>query len=976
MNQLTSPLGSASPPERAIAPMATFSTDAPVLSLDGFWRFRYWPTAQEAPLGVEQPRFDDSEWDELPVPSSWVMPWHDRRLDAAHGAPAYTNVQYPFPVDPPFPPDVNPVGDHRLRFVTERLLPRTWLRFGGIEGAGTVWLNGTLLGTTRGSRLPTLFDVSDVVRLGENVLVVRVAQFSAASYLEDQDMWWLPGIVRGVELLLRPDGGIDDTFVHAGFDNRTGTGTLTVEALVHGGAAATVTIMELGIAAPAGRPMVLDGIEPWSAERPRLYEVRVSSVAETVTLAVGFRTVEIREERLLVNGVPVLLRGVNRHEHHPDFGRAVPRPTVEQELRLMKRHNINAIRTSHYPPDPYMLELADRLGFYVIDECDIETHGFEVVDWRRNPSDDPAWADAYLDRARRMVERDKNHPCILLWSLGNEAGTGRNLAAMANWIRSRDPSRPIHYEGDQSCEYVDVWSRMYATHAELARIATSSEPALEDAKLDAKRRSMPFVLCEYAHAMGNGPGGLDEYQELFESSPRLVGGFIWEWLEHGIRTIDADGRQQMRYGGDFGEVVHDGNFVIDGLVSADREPRPQLEDLAVVFSPIRLSIGDDGLLSVANRYAFLGTAHLAFSWRVQHADGPGASGVLDVPDIAAGADWSGSLPAAAEAAVSADSGVLTVSARLAFDTDWADAGHEVAWAQWSTAFSPRLPALPRVLSGRRANAPPGNAGLALVDPRTGALVRLGALDIQDWRLELWRAPTDNDLGRGWDVPLAPSVSEQWAAAGLHRLVSRLVSFERSSSGVRAVTRVAAAGRDAGVLLDCTWTGDDREVRLDVAVSPDEAGEPVPWARLGLSFSVSGHLSNLEWFGRGPGQGYPDTGQGSRLGWHASTAAALQVPHVRPQESGARRHVQAFRLSDGDDAAFGVRGEPFALTVRPWSTEAVAAAAHLDELVTDGRTHVVIDHRQHGVGSAACGPGVLPQYSLTSTPARFSLWLSG
>ncbi|MFC0678777.1 glycoside hydrolase family 2 TIM barrel-domain containing protein [Lysobacter korlensis] len=972
MIDLTAPVGEAFPPARARTPAATLSSDAPVQSLDGMWRFRYSRTVADAPDGVEAPDYDDSDWSEIPVPSSWGMPWHDRTLGADHGAPAYTNVQYPFPVDPPFPPDANPVGDHRLRFDVQELLPRTELRFAGIEGAATVWLNGTLLGTTRGSRLPSVFDVSDVVIAGANVLVVRIAQFSAASYLEDQDMWWLPGIIRRVELASRPHGGIDDVFVHTDYDPATGGGTLTVDAVVHGGGTAEIRLAELGVVAPAGDTLALDTVEPWSAEQPRLYELTVSTPAETVTLPIGFRTVEIRDAQFLVNGRPVLLRGVNRHEHHPDSGRAVPRDTVEQELRLMKQHNVNAIRTSHYPPDPYLLELADRLGFYVIDECDVETHGFGLVGWRRNPSDEPEWADAYLDRARRMVERDKNHPCIVMWSLGNEAGTGRNLAAMSEWIRGRDASRPIHYEGEQDCAYLDVWSRMYAPPSDVALIATFDEPPLDDPDLDARRRAMPFVLCEYAHAMGNGPGGLDEYQELFESSPRLMGGFIWEWLEHGIRTTDADGRPRIGYGGDFGEVVHDGNFVIDGLVSADREPRPQLEDLAVVFAPVRLTIDPAGqTLTVRNRYDFTGTGSLAFAWRFEAADGTATEGRIEVPEVAARAQADAPLPQEALAASAGGAGVLTVSAVLAADADWAEAGHEVAWSQRSTVTSASLDST-RTAPAAGAASMTGNAGIATVEPRTGALVALGDIDVADWRLELWRAPTDNDRGRGWEERDEPPMSERWTAVGLDRLVSRLVSFDADSDGVRAVTRVSAAAHDWGVLLDCAWTGVVDGVRLDVSVMPDGGPIAVPWARLGLSFSIPGEFGAVEWFGRGPGPGYPDTGQSARLGWHSATVDELQTPHVRPQESGARRDVHAFRLSDGKGRALRTGGDPFALTVRPWSTEALAAATHREELAGDGRTHIVIDHLQHGIGTASCGPGVLSQYVLWPGPARFQL----
>ena len=333
-------------------------------------------------------------------------------------------------------------------------------------------------------------------------------------------------------------------------------------------------------------------------------------------LRVGFRTITVEDAQIKLNGVPLLFRGVNRHEHNPDLGRAVPREQVVRELHLMKAHNINAIRTAHYPPHPVLLELTDELGFYVIDECDYETHGFEDGDWAGNPSDEPQYRLALLDRMARTVERDKNHPSIIMWSLGNEAGTGQNLQAMAQWTKERDPERVVHYEGDWDCPYVDVYSRMYATPAEVEAIGRQEEEPLQDPALDEHRRQLPFILCEYVHAMGNGPGGMQEYQDLFETYPRLQGGFVWEWIEHGIRQHAPDGEAFFAYGGDFGEKVHDGNFVIDGMVSADLEPRPGLLDYKKVVEPVDLSISADWReVAVHNKFDFLDTAHLAWIWR-------------------------------------------------------------------------------------------------------------------------------------------------------------------------------------------------------------------------------------------------------------------------------------------------------------------------------------------------------------------------
>src|SRR3954453_11772061 len=607
-------------------------SDAPALSLDGAWAFRLSPVA-DAPADFADPGFDDSAWERLPVPSHWQL--------HGHGAPAYTNVVYPFPVEPPHVPDENPAGDHRVRFT----VPAEWdgtaavLRFEGADSCLRAWLNGEELGWSTGSRLPAEFDVGPVLRPGEeNVLAVRVQQWSAASYLEDQDMWWLSGIFRSVTLLARPAGALDDVFVHADYEHVSGRGTLRVDT----DAPARVSVPELGIDAAAGEPVGVPA-EPWSSEQPRLYDAEVASEGERVRLRIGFRTVVVEDGLLKVNGRRVLLRGVNRHEFDPDRGRAVTDEVMRQDVVLMKAHNVNAVRTSHYPPHPRFLDLCDELGLYVIDECDLETHGFFVLDWRGNPSDDPRWEAALVDRMRRTVERDKNHPSIIMWSLGNESGSGRNLAAMAAWARERDPSRPLHYEHDWSCPDVDVYSRMYAFHDEVDAIGRGEEEPLEDPELDARRRGLPFLLCEDAHAIGNGPGGLTEYQELFERHARCQGGFVWEWIDHGLRQRLPDGSERFAYGGDFGEPLHDGNFVADGLVFPDRTPSPGLLEFKKVVEPVRIT-GDAGRLRIANLHDFRDLSHLAFPWTLEEGGGAVAGGVLELAPPAAGETAEVALP--------------------------------------------------------------------------------------------------------------------------------------------------------------------------------------------------------------------------------------------------------------------------------------------------------------------------------------------
>jgi beta-galactosidase len=938
-------------------PRAWSRTDAPALDLSGEWRFRLSPRA-DAGDGFAAPDFDDAGWDRLPVPSHWQL--------HGHGAPAYTNVAYPFPVDPPHVPTENPTGDHRVGF----RLPAGWdaertvLRFEGVDSCCRVWLNGRELGSSTGSRLPVELDATAALKDGDNLLAVRVHQWSAGSYLEDQDMWWLSGIFREVRLLARPAGAIDDWFVHADYDHETGAGTLRVDADVP----ARLSVPELGVDVAAGETVRIPAVEPWSAETPRLYDGRLASAGERLALRIGFRTVAVRDGLLTVNGRRVLFRGVNRHEFHPDLGRALGEDVMLADVLAIKRHNLNAVRTSHYPPHPRFLELCDEHGLYVVDECDLETHGFEPVGWRANPADDPRWGDALVDRMARMVERDKNHPSVVMWSLGNESGSGRNLAAMAAWARGRDPSRPLHYEGDRACPDVDVYSRMYPTHAEVDRIGRREEEPLADPALDARRRAMPFILCEYAHAMGNGPGALWEYQELFERHPRCQGGFVWEWIDHGLRAHTADGAELFAYGGDFGEPLHDGNFVADGLLFPDRTPSPGLAELKKVVEPVRIAADPSGGIRVTNLHTFRDLSHLRFEWALESEGLPVATGHLEPPPLAPGDQATVPLPPLPATDTET---WLTVRAVLATEESWAPMGHEIAWGQ--LPITPTAAAAAPVVDTPRVGTARGATARITLGPGTfdgdGRLVRLGELEVEGPRLDLWRAPTDNDRGHHGEA-----VEPVWRRVGLDRLTHRVDQVVAEGDGLVVRSRVAPAGTDLGVAATYRWSALPGGLRLALEVAPE--GEwPCPLPRLGLRMAVPAGLRLVEWFGRGPGEAYADTGRAARVGRFAASVEQLQTPYLYPQENGNRAEVRWATIGDGRGNGIRVEGEPtFDLTVRPWTSEQLDQARHPTDLRPEGRIWVNLDLAQQGIGSASCGPGVLPAYRLDPAPARLRVRL--
>ncbi|MFI6404071.1 glycoside hydrolase family 2 TIM barrel-domain containing protein [Streptomyces sp. NPDC050548] len=935
-----------SPGSGALPPRARYaSSDAKSLSLNGSWRLRVSATADAEDDSFAEEGYDAGDWAEVTVPGHWVL--------QGHGSPIYTNHLYPFPVDPPHVPTENPTGDHLRVFD----LPSEWpsdggavLRFDGVESCARIWLNGTDIGEFKGSRLPHEFAVGHLLKPGGNVLAVRVHQWSAGSYLEDQDQWWLPGIFRDVTLLHRPPGSALDFFVHASYDHLGGAGTLRVDSDVDG----RITVPALDIDVATGESVTMP-VRPWTAELPYLYDGLLTTEGERVPLRIGFRTVELSDGLIKVNGRAILFKGVNRHEWHPEKGRALDLETMREDVLLMKRHNINAVRTSHYPPHPAFLDLCDEYGLWVIDECDLETHGFTEQAWRDNPVDDDRWTPALLDRAARMVERDKNHPSIVVWSLGNEAGTGRGLTAMAEWIHARDRSRLVHYEGDIDCRDTDVHSRMYASHAEVERIGQDLDGGTH------KRRQLPFILCEYGHAMGNGPGGLADYQRLFESYDRLQGGFIWEWIDHGIK----DERHGFAYGGDFGEELHDGNFVCDGLLFPDRVPSPGLIEYKKVVEPVSVGSPDDGSVRITNKHDFADLSAFAFQWSYQVDGETVESGPLTVPPLAPGESADVKLPAPPVESEGAES-QWTVRALLAADTAWAPAGHVVGWGRIpvSARPSPYVSATSAPVLGERRIT----LGPASFDARTGELKSIGAVDVTGLRLDVWRATTDNDDGASWQTDIRRGLL--WRKLGLHRMRHRLDGVESGEDALTVRTRVAPAAWEIGLATVYRWTSDGERLRLTVSVAP-EGDWTVPLPRLGIRFGLDASADRVKWFGGGPGEGYPDTKSASQLGRWVSTVDDLQTPYVRPQENGARADVRWAELG-----GLRIDGDPeFWFTARRWTTEQLDAAAHRTDLTPGDTVWVNLDHGQHGIGSQSCGPGPLPQYFLNAEPAEFSFVFS-
>jgi beta-galactosidase/evolved beta-galactosidase subunit alpha len=990
--------------------------------LNGIWRFCYTPSPEQAPVGFEHPDFDESRgtWGEITVPMSWQM--------AGYGRPQYTNVIYPFPVDPPRVPRENPTGSYRRIFE----LPEIWvgmrilLTFQGVDSAFHVWVNGQPVGFSKGSRLTAEFDLTGVVHPGRNTLAVRVYQWSDGSYLEDQDMWWLSGIFRDVYLTATPAVHLRTFAVRTDFDETYERAVLRVELVVRNdgaepavrsvearlldadlqpaasrGAWATASV-EPAAEALVGLEKALENPRKWSAETPHLYTLVLAlkdpegTVVEAVSCRVGFRQVEVREGSLLVNGQRVMLKGVNRHDHHPLLGKTVPFECMLQDVLLMKQHNINTVRTSHYPNDPRFYDLCDEYGLYVIEECDLETHGFAPLgNWSRL-SDDPAYEAAYTDRMVRMVERDRNHPSVILWSLGNESGFGCNQRAMAAAARRIDPTRPIHYEGDYGLETADVYSRMYADLDTLAAIGDGRRkiPSGSTELAPEQYKDKPFILCEYAHAMGNGPGGLKEYWETIYRYRRLQGGCVWDWIDQALWKADAG---YYAYGGDFGDLPNDGTFVCNGLVFPDRTPSPALLEYKKVIEPVAVEVVEieSGKLRLTNRYDFLDLGDLDLVWSLERDGTALAGGSQKAPKIQPGRSKVITLPWAEERAAPQPSEDLwlTLSFRLAAAVSWAGAGHEVAWAQvelWPPAPSaegaaaePAVGVARHALrTGRQPAITETSGSVALtgedfqidLDRSTGRIVRwvFRGQDLLTLgpRLNFWRAPIDND------VVLVPA----WRAEGYHHLMHRVDAVacaeEPEAARVTVWSRIAAPG--SAKAFEATYdyvAAACGDLVLSVEIQPHgELFSPLP--RIGLEMLLPQTMDRVQWYGRGPGECYADSREAGRFGVWRKSVDELATPYVHPQENGNRTDVRWVCLTDRGGVGLFARGYPtLDFSAHRWSRQTLETAAHSTDLRPADAMTLNLDYRQNGLGSATCGPGPWEPYRLAAGPTTFRLRLA-
>jgi beta-galactosidase/beta-glucuronidase len=829
-------------------------------SLNGSWRFFWAPNPDAAPQGFEAVDWDDAEWDAIPVPANWQLHGYD--------VPMYTNVQYPFPIDnlPGVPHDDNPVGSYRATFSVPMKWDgrRVFIVFEGVESAFYLWVNGQEVGYSQDSRLPAEFDITPYVQAGKNVLALRVYRWSDGSYLEDQDHWRLSGIHRDVYIYSTPPVHVRDFRVRTALDDAYqdavlqvrahvaayagGTGEHTLEIRLRDAEGESVegAPEKVSVAPQPGQEAVVDLEWPleaphkWSAEDPYLYDLLMTlrdaegTVVEVQSAKVGFRRVEIADAQLMVNGKPVTIGGVNRHDHDPDTGKVVSREAMLADVLLMKRHNVNAVRTSHYPNDPYFLDLCDRYGLYVFDEANLESHGV----WDRL-SNDPEWHDAFMERAIRMVERDKNHPSVIVWSLGNESGYGPNHAAMADWIHENDPTRPVHYHPAEDAPTVDILAPMYPPVDRI--IAMAQVPG----------ETRPVIMCEYAHSMGNSTGNLKEYWQAIREHPRLQGGFIWDWMDQGLRQRTPEGVEWFAYGGDFGDEPNDGNFCLNGLVGPDRTPHPALLEYKKILQPVWVEEEDlqSFRVRVTNRYMFSDLGHLRPICRLMADDRMLQERTLILPDLAPGESATAIVPVSPPRLTPGTEYWLSFHFMLGKATPWGKVDHEVASEQiklpWRAPDAPALrPAdMPAVqvaedgdsirVSGEEFEVAFSREAGRMTSFRQGEreLVAGGP------RLNLWRAPTDNDANTWGDQKAAI----RWRDAGLDCLEETVqdVSIEEVSPQVARVTvRTALVPRPPeGMAASEQWQGMLGQFIHGMVEFADEPGLRALSQSLGLDYDA-------------------------------------------------------------------------------------------------------------------------------------------
>lgn len=954
-------------------------------SLNGTWKFMWSENPFELPQDFFRENYDVSDWEDIEVPGTWQM--------QGHGMPIYRNSVYPQrafmdKIHPPLvPKEYNPVGSYRTTFT----VPKNWdgrqtfIHFGGVKSGFYLWINGEKVGYSEGSMTPAEFNITPFLKEGENTLAAQVIRWTDGSWLEDQDMWRFAGIYRDVFMYSMPEVYIQDFFVNAPLDRDYKHGELEVEVEVRNNSNDHIDRQQVevllfdedgnqveqltGITSeglPAGtynRAVVsatIEGVNKWTAETPYLYTVVVilkddeGDIRQVAKTKTGFRTIEIIDKMFLVNGREVKLKGANLHEHDPFKGRTVDLKWMKEDVKLMKQSNFNTMRMSHYPHHRYYYELADEYGLYVIDEANIETHG---ISFRNQilPGGDPYWQNAIIDRGRSMVEANKNHPSIVIWSLGNEAGYGENFEQMASYIRTLDPSRPIHYQ--HMNEVADMASYMYPSVGAVTRI-------LNDPNID-----QPVILCEFVHSMGNSTGNLDEYTKLMKENRNFIGMYVWDWVDQGLYKEDENGRMFWAYGGDFGHPYNDGNFNFNGLVSPDRKPNPALEKVKYSYQFVDISMGSlaNKDVRIQNEYADYNLNNFILNWSLLEDGIVIQSGEVTALDIPAGASKWINIPFRDPELDAGREYHLNISLHLKEAQKWADAGFKMAWEQFKLPYS--VAKAEAIATDDHSKVTmnetedkitiSSDAFVAEVSKSDGLITSYAASDKELLGSKLqpnfWRATTDNDRA-GWRESL-----DAWKDAG-QNLTAEEVTVNENQIVVKAGVPVG----DTKMNISYTFLGNGA-VHVNYELIPVGTEIPGFIPKVGMQVQIPEAFKTMTWFGRGPEENYSDRKIGINVGQYSGLIDDLWTDYGYPQENANRTEIRwvAFTNSEGN-GFIAVADEFINVSAWPYTLDELEKATHINELPRRDFYTVNLDLAQQGVGgtdSWSDNARALPEYRL-------------
>ncbi len=975
-------------------------------SLSGKWKFHFAERVADQAMGFDKSGFDASDWNDIRVPGNWQL--------QGFGQPMYINVGFPFDHNPPFVDhEQNEIGTYFREFH----VPEDWdnrqifIHFEGVMGSFYLWVNGQKVGYSQGSKTPAEFLITNYLQSGTNQIALQVYRWSDSSYLEDQDRWRLSGIFRDVYLVSTPQVHIRDFFARSVFDKEYKDARLVVDVEIEnlGGSSARGLTVRGELVDSDGQTVPVAGdlqadiqfvaagerarleietmvSEPrkWSAEIPNLYKLLLyldNDKGETIEILshnFGFREVVIRNRQLLVNGQPILLKGVNRHEHDPYTGRTISRQSMIDEIKLLKKSNVNAVRTAHYPNDPLWYELTDKYGLYIVNEANIESHstGFRLD---RSLANRPEWREAHLDRIRSVVHRDKNHPSVIIWSLGNEAGFGQNLIDGANWIRETDSTRPVQYLWDWAMdrwthEATDMAVPMYSTVDQLRTYAEGNP-------------DRPLVLCEYSHSMGNSLGNFEDYWNVIREFDVLQGGFIWDWVDQGLAETTDDGIEYWAYGGDFGEERHDGNFCINGVVMPDRKPSPSLPEVKKVYQDIITSLVDPakGEIEVYNEFFFTDLVTFDLNWSLLENGHVIMTDRISLPDMGPQSKNTIWVPLDGLVKQPGNEYFLNLEFRLSESTSWAEKGHVVAYDQHplpneSTGKSTGLSSEKQLVIETTPESYTLTADGLLVEinRKTGVLQRWDLdgvpIILSPLKSNFWRAHTDNDQSRGHGLK---HLLSEWEHAAIQMSLEHIEAsrIDDGSVQISASYNIPVGNTTYSKKYTVSGSGQIR-IQTDINPDPDKA----PMMRLGMQVKIPPSLENTEWYGRGPHETYKDRKTGALIGIYSEKTKDLAFEYVRPQENGNRTDVRWVSFTDSLGNGFIASGSPrMNFSAWPYTQQQLEEATHTWQLPQENSFFTLnLDYGQMGVGGDTSWMTTArphPQYRLMPKPYSYEILLT-